>query len=255
MEVSPKTLREVEFREKKLGGYHPDDVDEFLERVAVGIEVYQEKLRQATERINHLERQLAEQAKQLAETSARAEAASRVPPPPAAAPSPSRETEEQLKRTLLLAQRTADMAVAEAKQEAEEIATKAKAEALSVVERAKEDARKITSEAEKDVQGRVRALETSRVAMEGHVRDLKKFLETEHARLRQGLTDAARILEENVARLPEPPGAPVAATAAPPTAPPSGPPAGQPAPSRQGSARDAVREMLAATTGKGSAGD
>jgi len=49
MEVSPKTLREVEFREKRLGGYHPDDVDEFLERVAVGIEVYQEKLRQAGE--------------------------------------------------------------------------------------------------------------------------------------------------------------------------------------------------------------
>ena len=47
MEVSPKTLREIEFREKKLGGYHPDDVDDFLERVAVGIEVYQEKLRQA----------------------------------------------------------------------------------------------------------------------------------------------------------------------------------------------------------------
>ena len=28
MDVSPKTLREVEFREK-LRGYHPEDVDQF----------------------------------------------------------------------------------------------------------------------------------------------------------------------------------------------------------------------------------
>ena len=49
MDVSPKTLREVEFREK-MRGYHPEDVDQFLERVAAGIEVLQDRLRQAVER-------------------------------------------------------------------------------------------------------------------------------------------------------------------------------------------------------------
>ena len=36
MEVSPKVLRDVQFREKIRGGYHPEDVDEFLEQAAVG---------------------------------------------------------------------------------------------------------------------------------------------------------------------------------------------------------------------------
>ena len=49
MEVSPKTLREVEFREK-MRGYHPEDVDHFLEQVAAGIEVLQDRLRQAETR-------------------------------------------------------------------------------------------------------------------------------------------------------------------------------------------------------------
>ncbi|MGH9065883.1 MAG: DivIVA domain-containing protein, partial [Acidimicrobiales bacterium] len=35
MEVASRTLREVEFRQQ-LRGYHQDDVDEFLERVAAG---------------------------------------------------------------------------------------------------------------------------------------------------------------------------------------------------------------------------
>lgn len=37
MDLSAKTLREVEFREK-LRGYHPTDVDEFLEQVAVAVD-------------------------------------------------------------------------------------------------------------------------------------------------------------------------------------------------------------------------
>ncbi|MDQ1442104.1 MAG: cell division initiation protein, partial [Acidimicrobiaceae bacterium] len=54
MDVSPKTLREVEFREK-MRGYHPEDVDQFLERVAAGIEVLQDRLRQAIERAQRAE--------------------------------------------------------------------------------------------------------------------------------------------------------------------------------------------------------
>src|SRR5215471_6584321 len=89
MDVSPKTLREVEFREK-FRGYHPEDVDTFLEKVAVGIESLQNQVRQATERAAHAEKIAAE----------------------------SGTTDEALSRTLLLAQRTADMAVDEAKEQA-----------------------------------------------------------------------------------------------------------------------------------------
>jgi DivIVA domain-containing protein len=37
MDLTPQTLRDVEFREK-LRGYHPDDVDDFLEEAAVALE-------------------------------------------------------------------------------------------------------------------------------------------------------------------------------------------------------------------------
>ena len=58
------SLRTVEFR-TTLRGYHMDDVDEYLERVAVEAEALQEQMRlasdrvkQATERVTSLEQQL-----------------------------------------------------------------------------------------------------------------------------------------------------------------------------------------------------
>ena len=47
MELTPKVFRDVQFREKLRGGYHPEDVDEFLEQAAVGVEELTERLRQA----------------------------------------------------------------------------------------------------------------------------------------------------------------------------------------------------------------
>ena len=47
MDLTPQTLRDVEFREK-LRGYHPDDVDDFLEEVAVAVDGMLARLR-ATE--------------------------------------------------------------------------------------------------------------------------------------------------------------------------------------------------------------
>ena len=54
------SLRTVEFRQT-LRGYHIDDVDEYLERVAVDAEALQEQVRQAGERL----RQAAERIAQL----------------------------------------------------------------------------------------------------------------------------------------------------------------------------------------------
>src|SRR5271168_1601178 len=61
------SLRTVEFRQT-LRGYHIDDVDEYLERVAVDAEALQEQMRQsgdrikqAADRISQLERQAAAQ--------------------------------------------------------------------------------------------------------------------------------------------------------------------------------------------------
>ena len=45
MDLSAKVLREVEFRDR-LRGYDTDEVDEFLEKVAVAVDEMQEKMRQ-----------------------------------------------------------------------------------------------------------------------------------------------------------------------------------------------------------------
>lgn len=49
MAITPDELREVTFRWATLKGYHPDDVDEFLERMAAGLEVLVQRVRDATE--------------------------------------------------------------------------------------------------------------------------------------------------------------------------------------------------------------
>jgi DivIVA domain-containing protein len=49
MGITPEALREASFRWAPFRGYHPDDVDEFLERMAAGIEVLVQRVRDATE--------------------------------------------------------------------------------------------------------------------------------------------------------------------------------------------------------------
>src|SRR5579884_3424535 len=123
MDVSPKTLREVEFSEK-MRGYHPEDVDQFLERVAAGIEVLQDRLRQSIER--------AQRAEQAA--------------------SEAGGTDDALRRTLLLAQRTADLAVQEAREQAARIVTAAEQQAQQLVGDAEQQVRSVVGDAERRAQ-------------------------------------------------------------------------------------------------------
>ena len=59
MDLSPKLLTDVQFREQ-WRGYNPDEVDEFLERVAAGVEELQQRLTDALERASNAERRLLE---------------------------------------------------------------------------------------------------------------------------------------------------------------------------------------------------
>src|ERR1700736_656784 len=102
-DLSAQTLRDVEFREK-IRGYHPDDVDAILERVAIGVDALTQRLRQAEERAQRTEQQLSEAV-----------------------------TDETLRRTLVLAQRTADLAVAEAKESADRLLYDARREAEAML--------------------------------------------------------------------------------------------------------------------------
>src|SRR5580698_1204502 len=99
MEISGKVLREVEFRDR-LRGYDTDEVDEFLEKVAVAVDEMHAELSTLRSRSDH----------------------GVVPPPRVeepviAAPMPVFD-DDSIRRTLVLAQRTADLAIAEAREEA-----------------------------------------------------------------------------------------------------------------------------------------
>jgi cell division initiation protein len=119
MDVSPKTLREVEFREK-MRGYHPEDVDQFLERVAAGIEVLQDRLRQAIERAQRAEQAATE----------------------------AGGNDDALRRTLLLAQRTADLAVQEGREQAARIVATAEQQFQAKLSEAEQRAQTMITEAE-----------------------------------------------------------------------------------------------------------
>jgi DivIVA domain-containing protein len=173
MDVSPKTLREVEFREK-MRGYHPEDVDQFLERVAAGIEVLQDRLRQAIERAQRAEQAATE----------------------------AGGNDDALRRTLLLAQRTADLAVQEAREQAAGIVTAAEQQAQSLVGDADQRVRTVVTEAEgrskamlADSEGRAKAM------LADAERRSQAMVSDAEARARRGHEDALIEVRTELAKL------------------------------------------------------
>lgn len=176
MEVSGKVLREVEFRDR-LRGYDTDEVDEFLEKVAVGIDALRGRL-------DELEAALAAQPK-AAE--------------PAPAPAAPALDDDAIRKMLVLAQRTADMAVGEARDEAARIVDEARADAEAAVARAEDAARRLRNDAEQELQARVARLGEERDRLERDVRSLSRLVEEERSRLTESLTSTLRFVRESLA--------------------------------------------------------
>ncbi len=174
MDVTPKAFRDVQFREKLRGGYHPEDVDEFLEQAAVGVEALIERLQQATERA-----QRAEQAASEANAS-----------------------DETLKRMLVLAQRTVDQAVKEANDDAERLLSKARGQADSLgsesrvqaealVSDARAQAEALLSEAREQAEEHLSdAEERGRSAYESHLAEGRASVEMASSALQQAQQEA-----------------------------------------------------------------
>lgn len=169
LDLSPKTLREVEFREK-LRGYHPDDVDDFLERVAAGLETLLDRLREANDRANRLE----------------ARATDRI------------DDDDSLKRTLVLAQRTADLAVQEAQESAAQTLAAAEEEARALLARAESHANELLRMGEEQLREDLRRLETARNQMLVDLDELSVWMDGERNRLRIALSDALAHIEDAI---------------------------------------------------------
>jgi DivIVA domain-containing protein len=157
MDISAKILREVEFRDR-LRGYDTDEVDDFLERVAVGFDELTAELNAALARADHAEHQTA--------------------------PEPmTSDNDDSIKRTLVLAQRTADLAVREAQDEASKILEDARAAAAAAMSDARSSAELARSKAEQDLRDVVDRLSAERARLETEVASLVGLIGAERTRL------------------------------------------------------------------------
>ena len=172
MEITPRTIREVVFRER-LRGYDEDHVDEFLERVATGVEIVQERLKQAVERADAAERRSSDLV----------------------------DGDDAMRRTLTLARRTADLAVEEAKEQAARIVEEANEQGRQIVDRARELARRQAVEAQEQLRRDLAQLQAAREQMRLDVAAFERYLDGERSRLRLALGDAIRWIEEGIPSL------------------------------------------------------
>jgi DivIVA domain-containing protein len=160
MDVTPQSVRAVQFREK-LRGYHPEDVDAFVAAVAQKLEELEGRVKQGEAR--------------LAELQTRQEGAG--------------EAEESLRRTLILAQRTADAAIQEAREEAARVTAEAAQERAAAEAEARALRERLHEEAEQEGRLERERLTAERTALLADVEALTAHVERERERLRIYFSD------------------------------------------------------------------
>src|SRR4051794_6222051 len=188
MALTPEDVQSRRFK-TSFRGYDEEEVDSFLDEVEVELVRLHGESDALRQRLD----------------------AARAAPPPQPVTS---EAEEMLRRTLLLAQRTADETVAAAQAEAEKLVSEASARATSTLQQAEQQA--ATSIAD---------LERRRQALEQHIEGLRAFEREYRTRLKAYLEAQLRDLD---GRTQGAPGAAAPAPAGGPAGAPGGAPSGGP---------------------------
>ena len=195
MDLTAQVLHEAEFREAKRGGYHTQDVDEFLERLAVAVDRQDQQLREARQRVAAAEGRLAEAERRAEEAELRSVGGGGA------------EADETLKRTLVLAQRTADAAIREAEERSARLIASAEDEAARmlaeahdstarVYAEAEEEARRAHHEARSRVLAELQELEGSRELLRADVELLERHIDGQRERLRLAIHALHAIVED-----------------------------------------------------------
>ena len=145
METTPGTphlLTDVRFSVSRKG-YDPDEVDNFLERVSAAVAQLQDKLRQATASAESAETRAADAVRNESRLQARiAELESGSGAAPAAVVAPIRSVDptidaEQASSVLVMAQRTADATINEARTNAAQMLSESEVEASRILSAAR----------------------------------------------------------------------------------------------------------------------
>jgi cell division septum initiation protein DivIVA len=216
MELTLKRLLEnAEFKKYRGKGYDPTEVQDFIDKAAAMAAKVEVQLTQAMEQAKgaggaspadieaEVERRVAEHVAQL--------------PPPAAGPSED-ETAEQVRRTIVMAQRTADAAIAEAREDADKIVAAAREQAEALVgdaqahaeaQRAETDAYVASTRADveaeaarerRDARQRLAAeigeLEGVREMLRADVSILERHVEEQRSQLGSTLAELQQILDD-----------------------------------------------------------
>ena len=195
MELSPQQIRAIGFKLVKKG-YDPDQVDSFKDEIASVVETAHKQA-------------IAMEARARAAVAKLHEVSQSAPVPERASESFSASDNDVITRTLALAQRTADTAVAEARDEADAIIAQSRDEAERLLDNARTLATKTIEDSRADAR---RAVEGDRVRAENELQSLlarrdfllsdvdhlEQYLQAQRERLR----DAAMALQELVDRVP-----------------------------------------------------
>ena len=163
MEWTAQTIREVEFREK-LRGYHPDDVDAFVEQVAAVFEQLQ--------------------------------ASVAAPPAAPVADAESAVSDDTIRKTLLMAQRTADLVLAEAEESAARLLGDARTEADALIAEASRLAGDLEAEGRERLAAEISELERSRAELQHDVEVLHRYADGQRQRMRELLAEQLRVLDQ-----------------------------------------------------------
>jgi len=142
MDLTPKLLTDIEFP-MWWRGYKPEDVDEFLERVAAGVGELQQLVAELRERAAAAEHRLLE-----------------------------RSDEDEIRRTLVLAQRTAEASLTEARAEAERLVREAQARAEA-----------LDAEVDERRRAELGAIAERRAELEVDIESLRTYVDRERERL------------------------------------------------------------------------
>ena len=203
MELTPQTLHAVEFREARRGGYNTRDVDDFLERVAAGVGHLHERLREVGARAETAEARLLDAQRQLEDYQRRGPSAA-----PASSPGVQgvgvNETDDTLRRTLVLAQRTADATIKEAKPAAKRLIYEARAYATRTRWAAEDAARRGADHARASVEAELDGLVDQRETLRTDLDILNRHIDDQRERIRAGIAELRRIVEDDAQLAPGP---------------------------------------------------
>ena|SRR5215211_3844976 len=176
MTITPDELRNVTFRES-LRGYHRADVDEICARAAETIEALEHQLRALRQGLG----------------TASDTGAVRVIQPGERAVNDG----EIIQRTLVLAQKAADEAVAEAQQRAHKLTSESEAKANAMVAEAEANARRLGEQERRRVAEEIERLGATRDVLRTDVDALERFTEEFRGRIHNAIIRELDRLEQS----------------------------------------------------------